>query len=299
MSPRASHGATSMNGRTVIVTGANSGVGKATATALAAAGARTVITSRSRSRGQQAVADIRRASGSDLVDLVVFDLADLHSVREGAAELLSQCGQIHVLVNNAGLVLSDRAVTKDGFEMTFATNHLGPFLLTRLLTERLVASAPARVVTVSSTAHQSARTGLVFDDLQSEHDYSAMQVYGRSKLANILFANELARRLAGTGVTSNSLHPGIVATGFGRDHDTGGVLAFGLRLAKPFMLTAERGARTSVYLASSPEVAEVTGTYFAKCRPKSPSAAAQDPTTAVMLWSISEELVERATAAEQ
>lgn len=299
MSPRASHGATSMNGRSVIVTGANSGVGKATATALASAGAHTVITSRSRSRGQQAVADIRRASGSDLVDLVVFDLADLHSVREGAAELLSQCGQIHVLVNNAGLVLSDRAVTKDGFEMTFATNHLGPFLLTRLLTERLVASAPARVVTVSSTAHQSARTGMVFDDLQSEHGYSAMQVYGRSKLANILFANELARRLAGTRVTSNSLHPGVVATGFGRDHDTGGVLAFGLRLAKPFMLTPERGARTSVYLASSPEVAEVTGTYFAKCRPKSPSAAAQDPTTAAMLWSVSEELVDRATAEEQ
>jgi NAD(P)-dependent dehydrogenase (short-subunit alcohol dehydrogenase family) len=284
-----------MDGRTVIITGGNSGVGKATATAVAAAGARTLITARDEARGRRALDDVRRASGSDLVELVVFDLADLGSVREAAAEISARCEQIHVLVNNAGLVLSDRTVTRDGFETTFAINHLGPFLLTQLLTDRLVASAPARVVTVSSTAHNSARTGLDFDDLQSEVGYSAMQVYGRSKLANILFANELSRRLVGTGVTSNSLHPGVVATGFGRDDDTSGVLAFGLKLIKPFILTPDKGARTSVYLASSPEVADVTGKYFVKCREKAPSAAAQDPAAATLLWSISEALVDRSS----
>jgi NAD(P)-dependent dehydrogenase (short-subunit alcohol dehydrogenase family) len=280
-----------MVGRTVIITGGNSGIGKATAIALAGAGARTVITARNEAKGAEAVEDIRRASGSDAVELSVFDLADLGSVRQGAADLLSRCDGIHVLVNNAGLVLSDRTVTVDGFESTFAINHLGPFLLTELLRERLVASAPARVVTVSSTAHSSARGGLDFGDLQSERSYAGMKAYARSKLANILFANELARRLAGTGVTSNSLHPGVVATGWARDDDTSGLMAFGIKLITPFTLTPEKGARTSVYLASSPEVADMTGTYFVKCRPKAPSAAAQDPVAAAALWSISEELV--------
>ena len=280
-----------MAGRTAVITGGNSGVGKATATALAAAGARTVITARSEARGRQALADIRRTSGSDHVELVVFDLADLASVRRGAADLLDRCDDIHVLVNNAGLVLSERVETKDGFESTFAINHLGPFLLTQLLTGRLVASAPARVVTVSSIAHKSARSGLDFGDLQSNDGYSGMRAYGRSKLANILFASELARRLAGTGVTSNSLHPGAVATGFARDDDTTGVLAVGIKLIRPFILTPEKGAGTSVYLASSPEVAQVTGEYYVKCRPVMPSAAARDPAAAAVLWSISEELV--------
>jgi NAD(P)-dependent dehydrogenase (short-subunit alcohol dehydrogenase family) len=280
----------------VVVTGANSGVGKSTAAALAAAGARTVITARDEARGHQALEDIQRSSGSDQVELVVFDLADLSSVRQGAADLLDRCDDIHVLVNNAGLVLSERTVTVDGFETTFAVNHLGPFLLTQLLTERLVDSAPARVVTVSSTAHTSARGGLDFADLQSERGYSGMRAYNRSKLANILFANELARRLSSTGVTSNSLHPGVVATGWSRGNDTSGLLALGITLIRPFSLTPEKGARTSVYLAASPEVAGVTGQYFVKCRPKAPSAAAQDPTAAAMLWSLSEEMVDPATA---
>jgi len=198
-------------------------------------------------------------------------------------------------VNNAGLVLSDRIETNDGYESTFATNHLGPFLLTQLLTERLVGSAPARVVTVSSTAHSSARNGLDFDDLQSERGYSQMRAYARSKLANILFAGELARRLSGTGVTSNALHPGVVATRFAQDDDTSGVMAFGVKLIRPFILTPEKGARTSVYLASSPEVADVTGKYFVKCRQKAPSAAARDQAAALRLWSISEGLVGTAT----
>jgi NAD(P)-dependent dehydrogenase (short-subunit alcohol dehydrogenase family) len=283
-----------MEGRTVVITGGNSGVGRATAVALAGAGARTVITARSRERGEQAVSDIRRASRSDQVDLVVFDLADLSSVRDGASELLDRCGRIHVLVNNAGLVLSERTVTVDGFESTFAINHLGPFLLTQLLTDRLTASAPARVVNVASTAHQGARHGLDFDDLQSAGHYRGMQAYSRSKLANILFTRELARRLASSGVTANALHPGTVATGFARDDDAKGFLAFGVRLIKPFILTPEKGARTSVYLASSPEVADVTGEYFVKCRPRVPSAAARNDAAAVLLWSVSEELVAQA-----
>jgi NAD(P)-dependent dehydrogenase (short-subunit alcohol dehydrogenase family) len=284
-----------MTGRTVVITGGNSGVGKATATALASAGARTVITARSESRGGEALTDIRRSSGSDQVELVVFDLADLTSVRDGAAELLDRCEQIHVLVNNAGLVLSERSETKDGFESTFGINHLGPFYLTQLLTDRLIASAPSRVVNVSSTAHTSARKGVGFDDLQSQMGYSAMRVYARSKLANILFTNELARRLADNGVTANSLHPGVVASGFARDDDTSGVLAFGIKVIKPFILTPEKGARTSVYLASSPEVDGVTGKYFVRCRPKAPSACAQDDAAAGLLWSISEEMVDQAT----
>ena len=280
-----------MTGRTVVVTGASSGIGKATATALAAAGARTVMTARDEKRGMRARDEVREASGSDQVDIVVFDLADLGSVRDGAKALLGACDRIHVLVNNAGLVLSKRTETKDGFEATFATNHLGPFLLTRELTDRLKASAPARVVTVASTAHRSARKGLDFDDLQSERNYAGMRAYAKSKRANILFSNELARRLTGTGVTSNSLHPGTVATGYARDGDASGLLAFGVKIIKPFILTPEKGARTSVYLASSPEVASQTGRYFIKCRPREPSSAARDQAAAARLWSISEELV--------
>lgn len=287
----------SMEGRTVVVTGASSGIGKATATALAAAGARTVISARSPERGRHAVDDIRRSSGSDAVDLVVFDLGDLAAVRDGAAELLERNPQIHVLVNNAGLVLSDRRETVDGYEATFAINHLGPFLLTQLLTNRLVASAPARIVNVTSDAHQSAKRGLDFADLQSARGYRGMQVYGRSKLANILFTAELARRLAGTGVTANCCHPGVVATGFARDGDASGILAFGVKVIKPFVLTPEQGARTSVYLASSSEVAAVTGKYFVKCKEKTPAAAAQDAESAARLWTVSEELVAAASAA--
>jgi NAD(P)-dependent dehydrogenase (short-subunit alcohol dehydrogenase family) len=282
-----------MEGKTVVITGANSGVGQATAVALARAGADTVITARSEDRGRRALADIRRDSASEQVDLVLFDLGDLASVRRGAAEILARCPRIDVLVNNAGLVQSERRETVDGYEATFGINHLGPFLLTRLLTERLVASAPARVVNVASTAHRGARKGLDFDDLQSTRHYRGMEAYSRSKLANMLFTVELAQQLAGTGVTANSLHPGTVASGFARDDDAKGFLAFGVKVIKPFILTPEQGARTSVYLASSPEVAEVTGQYFVKCRPRVPSPAAQDPAAATLLWSVSEELVDQ------
>jgi NAD(P)-dependent dehydrogenase (short-subunit alcohol dehydrogenase family) len=283
--------AADMTGRTVVVTGGNSGIGQATAVGLARAGARVVITARDERRGAAAVDAIRSESGSQSVELAVFDLASLASVRAGAAELLERCPRLDVLVNNAGIVLTDRRLSDDGFEMTFAVNHLGPFLLTLLLLDRITKSAPARIVNVASTAHKGARRGLDFDDLQSERRYGGMQVYSKSKLANILFTAELAKRLAGTGVTANSLHPGTVATGYGRDGDASGFLSFGLKVIKPFILTPARGARTSIYLASSPEVAGVSGQYFVKCRPGRTTKAARDEAAAARLWTLSEELV--------
>ncbi len=280
-----------MTGKTVVITGANSGIGLETAVALARAGAKTLITVRDPARGQAAVADIKARSGRDDVDVVVFDLGSIASTRQGAAEILARCERIDVLVNNAGVVLSSRHETEDGLEATFAVNHLGHFVLTELLLDRLKQSAPARIVNVASTAHKGARKGLDFDDLQSSSAYGGMQVYSKSKLANIYFTTELARRLQGTGVTVNCLHPGTVATGYGRDGDSSGVLAFGLKVIKPFILSAEQGARTSIYLASSPEVAGVTGRYFVKCQARSPSATAQDDAAARRLWECSEAIV--------
>jgi NAD(P)-dependent dehydrogenase (short-subunit alcohol dehydrogenase family) len=275
-----------------VVTGGNSGIGLETAAALAQMGARVVLTARSASRGQaavQALAD--RSSGARPVELVVFDLADLSSVRAGAAELLERCSRIDVLVNNAGLILTERSETVDGYESTLAINHLGPFLLTNLLLPRLIESAPSRIVNVASTAHNAARKGMPFDDLQSTGRYAPMRVYGESKLANMLFTTELAARLAGQGVTANSLHPGTVRTGYGADGDAKGLLALGLKIARPFFLSPEKGARTSVYLASSPEVAQTTGLYFAKCKPKKSRKQARDTAGARRLWTVSDQLV--------
>jgi NAD(P)-dependent dehydrogenase (short-subunit alcohol dehydrogenase family) len=280
-----------MKGKTVVVTGGNSGIGLETASALAGMGARVFVTARNADRGRTAVAQIAERTEGAEAQLVVFDLADLSSVRRGAAEILEQAPRVDVLLNNAGLVLTERQVTVDGFEATFATNHLGPFLLTNLLLDRVVSSAPARIVNVASTAHNSARKGIPFDDLQSVRHYRGMRVYGQSKLANILFTLELARRLEGTGVTANSLHPGTVRTGYGADGDAHGFLSFGLKIAKPFFLSPEKGARTSVYLASSPEVDGVSGQYFVKCRSRTPRKWARDPEAARHLWQVSEELV--------
>jgi NAD(P)-dependent dehydrogenase (short-subunit alcohol dehydrogenase family) len=282
-----------MAGKTVVITGGNSGIGKAAAIALAGADARVVITARNEQRGRDAVAAIMAESGSQQVELSLFDLADLSSVRSGAADLLERCPRIDVLLNNAGLILSERQVSVDGYEATLAINHLGPFLLTKLLLDRLKASAPSRIVNVASTAHNFARRGMVFDDLMAERSYKPMEVYGRSKLANILFTAELAKRIEGTGVTANSLHPGSVATGYARDGDTTGLMALGVKVYNllPISLTPEKGARTSVYLCSSPEVDGVTGRYFAKSKEKSPSANARDEAAATRLWEVSEELV--------
>ncbi len=283
-----------MAGKTVVITGANSGIGYETAVALARAGAHTVITARNRPRGEAAAARIRRRSGNPEVDLVLFDLASIASVRAGAAQILERCDRIDVLINNAGVVLSDRRQSHDGFEATFATNHLGPYFLTQLLLDRIKRSAPARIVNVSSVIYRSV-AGLDFDDLQTYANYNPMTAYGRSKLANIYFTTELARRLAGTGVTANCLHPGIVRTGFGRHGDAKGVLAIGVALAQPFMLSPRRGARTSVYLASSPDVAGITGEYFAHRQIRALSPVGLDPVAAGRLWQASQELVAEAS----
>ena len=284
-----------MQGKTVVVTGANSGIGFETTAALCEMGARVLVTARNADKGRAAVGRIaaraQAAGKGGGAQLVVFDLADLASVRRGAEEILEQAPRLDVLVNNAGLVLSERTETVDGLEATFATNHLGPFLLTNLLLDRIRASVPARIVNVSSTAHGAARTGIPFEDLQSRRRYRTMRVYGQSKLANILFTLELARRLDGTGVTANSLHPGTVRTGYGADGDTKGFLAFGIKISAPFFLSPAQGARTSIYLASSPEVDGVTGKYFVKCKPREPKRWARDPEAARRLWQVSDELV--------
>jgi NAD(P)-dependent dehydrogenase (short-subunit alcohol dehydrogenase family) len=286
-----------MQGKTVVVTGGNSGIGFETAAALASMGARVLITARNADKGRAAVASItQRIQGEGQVQLVVFDLADLASVRRGAAEILEQTPRLDVLVNNAGLVLTERAETVDGYEATFAINHLGPFLLTNLLLDRMTESAPSRIVNVASTAHNAARKGIPFDDLQSTHGYRGMRVYGQSKLANILFTLELSRRFGDKGITANSLHPGTVRTGYGGDGDTRGLLAFGIKIASPFFLSPAKGARTSVYLASSPEVDGVSGQYFVKCKPRSPRRWAQDSEAGRQLWQVSEDLVGLAPA---
>ena len=282
-----------MQGKTVVVTGGNSGIGLETAEALAGMGARVIVTARNADKGRAAVAGIVERLGGDApVQLVVFDLADLSSVRRGASEILEQAPRLDVLVNNAGVVLSERHETVDGFEATFATNHLGPFLLTNLLLDRLRESAPSRIVNVASTAHNTARKGIPFDDLQTtKKRYRGMRVYGESKLANILFTLELARRLAGTGVAANALHPGTVRTGYGGDGDARGFLAVGIKISKPFFLSPAKGARTSIYLASSPAVDGITGQYFDKCAPAKSRRWAQDAEAAQRLWQVSAELV--------
>jgi NAD(P)-dependent dehydrogenase (short-subunit alcohol dehydrogenase family) len=275
----------------VLITGGNAGIGKETAVGLARAGMDVVITSRDRARGAAAVDDIRTRSGSDHVETMELDLADLSSIRRFADDYLAGHERLDVLVNNAGLVQSSRTETVDGFETTFGVNHLGHFLLTQLLLDRVKASAPARIVVVSSHAHKGARKGLDFDDLQSEHGYSGFAVYSKSKLANIYFTRELARRLEGTGVTANALHPGYVASRFGRDGDTSSLWNVGMILGRPFAISSEKGARTSIYLASSPEVSDVNGDYFYRCKPSTPSAIALDDEAARRLWAVSEELI--------
>lgn len=281
---------TTMQGKTVLITGGNTGIGKATAVALARMGAAVTITSRDPAKGEAAVADIRRDSGSDAVDVMRLDLASLAEVRRFAAEYLAAHPQLHVLINNAGLILSDRSETVDGFETTFGVNHLGHFLLTHLLLDRLKESAPARIVVVSSDAHRGAYGGLEFDDLQSRRKYHSLPVYCRSKLANLLFTLELAERLRGTGVTVNAVHPGVVRSGFALDGDTRGLYRFFYDVAGRFMLSPEKGARTSIHVASAPELADTSGLYFVRSKPRRPSRAALDRQAAVRLWEVSEQL---------
>jgi NAD(P)-dependent dehydrogenase (short-subunit alcohol dehydrogenase family) len=293
--PAASDGA-SMAGKRVLVTGANAGIGKWTAIGLAERGASVVLHARSAEKGRAAQDEVKRRSGRDDVDLLLADFASLAAVRRLAAEVLERYPRLDVLVNNAGLIVGRRLESADGFELTFAVNHLAPFLLTNLLLDRIVASAPARIVNVSSRAH--ARSAIDFDDLDLESGYQAMDAYSRSKLANILFTRELARRLAGTGVTANCLHPGVVRSDFGSSGDLGGVMGAGWAIMQPFLLSPKQGADTSIHLASSPEVAAISGEYFDRRRVARTSTRARDAEAAARLWRVSAERVGLQMSAE-
>lgn len=268
-----------MEGRTVLVTGGTAGIGRQAAIALARKGARVVIVGRNPEKTERVRDELRGLTGNDRVESLLADLSVMTEVRRLAAEYTERYESLDVLLNNAGAVNMAREETAEGFERTFATNHLAYFLLANLLLPALQRAPGARVVNVASVAHQMGR--IDFDDLQSARSYEAWSVYGASKLMNVLFTREMARRLGDRGPTVNCLHPGFVASEF---LSKGGIW----KLIKPvgylFAVTEEKGAETSIYLASSPEVAGVTGKYFAKCREAKPSRAAQDEAAAKRLW---------------
>jgi len=276
-----------MAGRTVLVTGGSGGIGKATALALAAMGAQLAITGRDRGRAEDAAHEIRTAGGGQ-VDVFVADLSSQSEVRRLADEILQTLPRIHVLVNNVGGYWNTRHVTADGLERTFALNHLAPFLLTTLLLDRLKQSAPSRVVTVAS--HAQAMGRMDFDDLQGERSYSGARAYNQSKLANVLFTYELARRLQATSVTANALHPGVVRTSFGAE-DPAVVQRLFIPFLLHFMKDPAQGAATSIHLASAPHLEHVTGCYFANSRPKRSSERSYDKAAATRLWRVSADLV--------
>jgi retinol dehydrogenase-14 len=276
-----------MAGKTVLVTGASGGIGRATALGLATMGAHLAITGRDRGRTEGAAGEIRTAGGGQ-VEVFVGDLSSQSEVRRLADEVLQSVPRIDVLVNNVGGYWDARHVTADGLEHTFALNHLAPFLLTNLLLDRLKQSAPARVVTVSSNAQAMGQ--IDFDDLQGERSYSGARAYNQSKLANVLFTYELARRLQGTSVTANALHPGLVSTSFGAE-DPRRIQRLLIPFLRPFMKSPAKGAATSIYLASAPELEQVTGRYFANGKPKRSSKRSYDEAVAARLWLVSADLV--------
>jgi len=279
-----------MKDKTILITGASSGIGRATAVDLARRGTRLLLQGRTPARCQEALDEIRQAASGAPPELLEADLASLDEVRGLARDVAARTDHLDMLLNNAGLTLTSRQQTPDGFEKTFAVNHLAPFLLTGLLLPLLRNADAARIVNVASGAHRFGRLDL--DDLQNERRYATMRVYGQSKTANILFTDELARRLEGTGITANSLHPGMIRSNLGRGngaaldrlHDLINVVLY------PFFKTPERGARTSLHLLTSDAVADVTGRYFANERPSRPAAHATNPDTARRLWEISEQL---------
>ena len=273
---------------TAVITGGNTGMGKSTALALAEQGYRVIMLCRNEAKGLAARDDIRSASGNQAVELVPLDLASFASIRQAAARVLEIAPRIQVLVNNAGVITTDRRETADGHELQFGVNHLGHFLLTTLLLPALRAAAPARIVVVCSGAHKIGR--IDFDDIPMRRSFSIFRAYSRSKLANLLFASQLARRLEGSGVTDNAVHPGAVGTEMGVDRQTGfggGLMAF----LRPFFLTPAQGATTAIWLATAPELAGLTGGYYYRKKPAKPSRLASDPALQAKLWEVSETLV--------
>ncbi len=275
--------------KVVIVTGATQGIGLETARALAARGARVLITARDAGKADRAVLELKGSTGNDRIDSVLVDFSSMDSMRRAADDVHGRIDRVDVLVNNAGAIYTERQQSKDGLELTFATNHLGYYLWTHLHLDLLRRAPNARIVSVASDAHKAARNGVCFDDLERKNDYAGFVVYGETKLMNILFTRELARRLAGTNITANSLHPGVIASGFGTNNT--GLLGWATRNLSPlFLTTPQKGAATTIHLASSPDVAGVTGRYFAKCREASTTRHAQDDGAAARLWQLSAEL---------
>ena len=288
-----------MKGKTVIITGANTGIGKSTAIDLASRGARIIMACRSLERGQAALNDIVKQTGNNDIILKHLDLSSFKSVRKFAEEIYSSEEKIDVLINNAGLVsTTERQVSKDGLELTMAVNHFGHFLLTNLLLDLLRRSAPSRIVVVSSRAYYSiayTKSHIKLDDLQFEKSYNKWEAYGQSKLANILFTRELAKRLKGTGVTANSLHPGVIFTELGRYALSENVNKFLNFISPVVMKTLEEGAQTTIHLAVSEDVANVTGKYFVDCEETKPAHTAEDDDGAKRLWELSEKIVQLST----
>ena len=274
--------------RVCVITGANSGIGKITAAELAKKGFDIIMLCRNLDKARPVQQEIQAANPAQKIDLIQCDVASMTSVRQAANEVHARVDRVDVLINNAGLYIANEQYSPDGFELTFATNHLGAFLLTNLLLDLLRKGTDARVVTVSSEAHRVAGN-FRLDELSRPKSYSGVRAYGRSKLCNILFANELSERLLDNGITSNSLHPGTVSTNFG----AGGGTVFGtvLNLARPFLKTPEQGAATSIYLAASPAVEHVTGLYFSDSKPKTTTKDAQNSFYARKLWEMSAEMV--------
>jgi NAD(P)-dependent dehydrogenase (short-subunit alcohol dehydrogenase family) len=277
----------SMKNKFVLVTGATAGIGLVTARELARLGAQVTIISRSAEKCQSTLESIKAATGNPNVEYIAADLSTKDGVRQAAYEFKKRHTRLDVLVNNAGAVFMSRQVSRDGLEMTFALNHLNYFLLTQLLLDVLKSSAPARIVNVSSDAHRGAKIN--FDDLQFEKSYSGFGAYGQSKLCNVLFTNELSRRLAGTNVTANALHPGFVSTEFGKNN--GPLMKLVMRLLSPIAKNVEEGASTSIYLATSHEVDGLTGKYFADKRAVESDPLTYDREIAEKLWNTSLEMV--------
>jgi NAD(P)-dependent dehydrogenase (short-subunit alcohol dehydrogenase family) len=281
----------SLDGKIALVTGATNGIGRATARELARRGARVLLVARDRARGEATAAEIRAVSGGRSPDLLLAELSSQSEVRRLAQEVRERTPRLDLLVNNAGAIFADREVSADGLEMTFALNHLAYFLLTLELLPLLEEGSTSRIVNVSSMAHE--RGAIDFDDLQNERRYWMWRAYRQSKLANVLFTRELARRLGGRGVSTNALHPGVIASGFGRNGR--GVFSRLVALGAPFLASPERGARTTLHVATAPELQGITGRYFSDCREKTPSRAARDDDAALRLWQISENLTAPST----